>query len=913
MVDNKRKTRDVKKNKKTETPNKRGKTKSFNKFDRNSKKKTGPRLPNALRKELDRRNPNNRQYHGGEDEDVLSSDEEVNDVYEYEEGLPAEDSKKNHRYDPVENYEYELPEDFKDENVQSDDDDDDEDGDDDDKYVKAAKISKRKKLNQIDDDDDVDEEDEERHLRMLQGITGMPTEAFDGKKKKNVVLSEAYPESEFNPTRDVLDGDGRVSIEDLIGSLHGTSVYSELRKRSSQMEKKSAPLHAPLSKREQDKLERQEAYQMTKKDIRKWEPLIKRNREAPTIIFDRDIDLGFSTVGAIASEFEPRTDFEKQMASLVYDDKVMEAHKEDGARLLELNKVSTDDIRDQMNHVAKMRSLLFHHEVKMKRVKKIKSKVYHRLLKKDRLKASSDSMHLNPEEAKEQAIKQERERALARMTLKYKNQSKWAKRILRRGLDVQDDGTREAIAEQLRRHALLTRKMKSMNDSSSDDSSGEDDENYAGSDHDEQLKILTKGKEKTLKVLEENDEVPNSGVLSLPFMVRGMKKRKDEAVEEAQVALQEYKSSIKQLEDTGGPENPKKSLVSGRRVFGAPKTQGTEPNHKIRSDNTHDNSDSEDDFRDKEDDIGLGRIIDAQQVVNINSAMFREDSEAQRDLMLENMDDIVVDKGPKTTYEVSLFASGSWKKMKSQKKEDSNMKSSPEVVEPAVQSRGIEEVSEDSDMDGEGQMVDGILSSGPISPYRLPSQAELVHDAFAGDDVEEEFAKDKEELLNEENPEPEKPVLLPGWGQWTHIQKKKGIPSWMREEHDIAKRKREEALKKRKDARLKHVIISEKLDRKAEKLHTKSLPYPFTSKEVFEQSMRVPIGPESNPATTVGALSRPEVVKKPGLIIKPIKYEDVDPYEKEEQKTSGKKQKQKQKQKKRIKNHDKTKAVVAKS
>lgn len=45
----------------------------------------------------------------------------------------------------------------------------------------------------------------------------------------------------------------------------------------------------------------------------------------------------------------------------------------------------------------------------------------------------------------------------------------------------------------------------------------------------------------------------------------------------------------------------------------------------------------------------------------------------------------------------------------------------------------------------------------------------------------------------------------------------------------------------------------------AEKLHTKTLPYPFTSKEVFEQSIRVPVGPEFNPATAVGALTRPDV------------------------------------------------------
>lgn len=58
-----------------------------------------------------------------------------------------------------------------------------------------------------------------------------------------------------------------------------------------------------------------------------------------------------------------------------------------------------------------MRSLLFRHELKMKRIKKVKSKVYHRMMKKDRLKASSHEMLMDPEAAKEQAMKQEFKRA----------------------------------------------------------------------------------------------------------------------------------------------------------------------------------------------------------------------------------------------------------------------------------------------------------------------------------------------------------------------------------------------------------------------------------------------------------------------------------------------------------------------
>ena len=105
------------------------------------------------------------------------------------------------------------------------------------------------------------------------------------------------------------------------------------------MERKSTPTQAPLHKAERERLERKAAYEHSKKDLVKWEPLVKRNREAPTMFFNNDVDLGFSTVGAIASEFEPRTEFEKKIASLVHDDEVLDAHSKDGSRLLEFNKV----------------------------------------------------------------------------------------------------------------------------------------------------------------------------------------------------------------------------------------------------------------------------------------------------------------------------------------------------------------------------------------------------------------------------------------------------------------------------------------------------------------------------------------------------------------------------------------------
>ncbi|CAA7033705.1 unnamed protein product [Microthlaspi erraticum] len=830
------------------------KRKSDSKTLAKGKKRKGPHLPNSILKTI----ANEKRPLNSDDDEIDSDEDNGGDLYEYEEGVPEEESRRNNRYDRVDNFEFELPEDFKDENVESESDDDGENSDGDEKA--------------------------ERHTRMLQSLTGMPSAAFEGEsKRKTVLVTEAYPESEFNPTRDVLEGKNLVTFEDLLAPLEGEPGYPQLRKGVSKLQKgDQTVVHAPLPKPERERVERKAVGKIVDKEFSKWLPQVKRNREAPTVYFNnQDANVGYSTVGAIASEFQPRTAFEKKMASVLNDNKVWEAHQEDGARLLELNEVSMEDHINDRNHIAKMRSLLFRHEVKFKRIKKIKSKTYHRLKNKD-LKSAVDTL-LDPKIAKEEALRQEVKRVEERMTLKHKNTGKWAKRMISRGLNVKYDGTRAAISEQLQINEDLSRKRNSMNDGSSSDESDDEDELNDGSDEDTPSKLLAKAKENTLKVVED-DEVPNSGLLSLPFMARAMKKKNEEAIEEAKRALEEYE----ELENSAGAENPiNPAKVSGRKTFGATAKVEAPKKSKKESDNFYDNNSDSDNDMDGIEDNDLEPVRDnASPARNIGTIT-----------ETEKFEDVVGNPASKTTFDVALYASGSWKKMSSCKNTESKKASKTDV--PVSQAKDKKESrDEESDEDSESeaeQMVEGILTSASNETFDIPSQAELINRAFAGDDVVDEFEKEKQEVLNQEVPEPEKPVQVPGWGQWTNIQNKRGLPKWMVREHEEAKKKREQELKTRKDARYKHVIISEKVDKRAEKLHTKTLPFPYTSQEVFEHSMRMPIGPEFNPTSVIAELNRPEVVKKAGVIIKPVKFEEVDPNEKGDDENPRSHQKQRPK------------------
>lgn len=82
-------------------------TKSKKSAKNGRKSKSGPHLPSSFIKEFGLQKPAPNQSDQAEDHE-----EEIDDLYEYEESLPEEETKKNRRFDPVKNFEYELPDDF---------------------------------------------------------------------------------------------------------------------------------------------------------------------------------------------------------------------------------------------------------------------------------------------------------------------------------------------------------------------------------------------------------------------------------------------------------------------------------------------------------------------------------------------------------------------------------------------------------------------------------------------------------------------------------------------------------------------------------------------------------------------------------------------------------------------------------
>jgi len=172
----------------------------------------------------------------------------------------------------------------------------------------------------------------------------------------------------------------------------------------------------------------------------------------------------------------------------------------------------------------------------------------------------------------------------------------------------------------------------------------------------------------------------------------------------------------------------------------------------------------------------------------------------------------------------------------------------------------------------------GTLVNNNISSEELKDQQNMIQNAFAGDNVEEQFSAEKQRLIDEDSTEKKVPTLA-GWGSWTG----KGAPTQKMNRRHSKKFKKNKtkiamAAKAKRDARkdrdLKHVIISEKRNKHVAKYNVETVPHPFKTRAEYEASLRNPLGPEWNTADVHSALVRPKVVIDAGAVIDPIKMSE---------------------------------------
>eukprot|EP00759_Apiculatamorpha_spiralis_P037327 PhF_6_TR37206/c1_g1_i1/m.54840/K14567/UTP14; U3 small nucleolar RNA-associated protein 14 len=155
---------------------------------------------------------------------------------------------------------------------------------------------------------------------------------------------------------------------------------------------------------------------------------------------------------------------------------------------------------------------------------------------------------------------------------------------------------------------------------------------------------------------------------------------------------------------------------------------------------------------------------------------------------------------------------------------------------------------------------------------KTSQQADLIRQAFLADDILAEIRKEKNMALEKDATPLDTNMAMPGWDEWGGADPNLNRRQTARLKRMELKRKIEidELQKKRRDANLEHVFISENADAIPDKYVPAKVPFPYESAEQYDRATRMPLGPEWNTSTMVEQATRPKVTLRKGFIIEPL-------------------------------------------
>ena len=84
-----------------------------------------------------------------------------------------------------------------------------------------------------------------------------------------------------------------------------------------------------------------------------------------------------------------------------------------------------------------------------------------------------------------------------------------------------------------------------------------------------------------------------------------------------------------------------------------------------------------------------------------------------------------------------------------------------------------------------------------------------------------------------------------------------------------------------------NVVLSDRRVKTAGKYKITGVPHPFTSREEYEQSLRMPVGEEWNASHVVRANTKPEIMLRAGRVVEPLKLSKRVNKDAKEQRMSG--------------------------
>eukprot|EP00934_Nitzschia_sp_Nitz4_P008006 Nitzschia sp. Nitz4//scaffold150_size53981//44635//47148//NITZ4_006686-RA/size53981-processed-gene-0.37-mRNA-1//-1//CDS//3329537098//7996//frame0 len=737
------------------------------------------------------------------------------------------------------------------------------------------------------EDGDDDDDGGDYMLQLLEKL-----ESVNPQKNKGGAFSEPssvaplakVSESEYSRSmgNQTTSSKAGVTLNDLMEGLEDTKGFKNLQTTFS---KTTQATPAPLDRVVANRTQRKMAYEEAAKEISDWTQAVQENRQAETLDF-KPKQRHIVTRDTLVANFEPTTDFERELQDALEsagqqdEEAILKAEEKALQDDLGANLLTMEEYKKRRGQLAQVRALMFYHEQKQHHIKKIKSKKYRRIRKKQRERQKESEMEAAVEEdddlANELKEKEEVSRIQERMTLAHKNTSKWAKRILKRGKNV-DVESRRALSAQLKRGDDLRRKMMGDESDASDDS--------------EDLV------ESARRVLQDTDEANDptqgqKGLFKLSFMQKGLEKQRERARDEARKLLEELEANEMESgepddeNDTAEPlAPPKQTKMASDKEMKSVLQKGEMVATSLEFGNAKGISISGGIDIDVDGDIPSVPVKKASNATTVLDVSGKEPTTPKNEANSKKAKN--AEKAPKEeTTEAVEEEANPWMVSNEASKDEATPSRNKRKIK-----KGLVDVSEAAAMlDADNPKSESSATTEQVSnpskqdasasDKKLSSmtQEELVRRAFASasdKEIEEEFAREKEELAAENDPtrkvQDEKNTKeVAGWGSWTGSGAPPPPPR-RRPKGKVPMKKDDPNARKRKDDGKPHVIINQKrLKKTANTYMLGDVPHPFSSRAEYEASMMGGMGKEWNVTGSFKNMTRPEILTRSGKIIQPI-------------------------------------------
>ncbi|XP_004713760.3 U3 small nucleolar RNA-associated protein 14 homolog A-like [Echinops telfairi] len=675
-------------------------------------------------------------------------------------------------------------------------------------------------------DDEAGSDGERKHWKLLEAISSL-----GGKGRwKLAERSEAgMHASEFS-----VGSAGKLALADLLQAAEPASSLATVKRQLKRVQVKTLAL--PASKEEVARVQREAAFHQSSQALSKWEPIVLKARQAEQLVFPLQKEPAASApLEHMLRGWTAKTPLEREVFHTLHQHRQpvrdpLLTPVERAAR----QAMSLEEARTRRAALQRARALQSYYEAKARQAKKIKSKKHRRVVKKGKAQKALGERGPLPEgsapSALEELDRRETARVMERMGLKHQSRGKRARALAIR--TRYEPKARQARQDQLARNKELMQKHQAP------DSEEEEEGGLLAPDVDQAQTDPTGSNPWMLR--RPTSESREARIPKGPDLLPEPAALEDSASE------QESPGADK---DTWGKESEERQPLQERWE----PSQDAEPvGPQARRDTSHQEVVSEvralsqklskrgRPSRKKPEASSLGAVLPTQSSESMQTKVELGRENYPPDMELPRP----VSGGPRAER-------------------------IPEDQQPGVPRKQRKEPI----IDIQNLLTASPPPGTPWAPEELEGdgergQRQVIMEAFAGDDVIQDFLKEKRAVVEESQPKAVD-LTLPGWGEWG------GVGLQPRAKKRCRFLVPSPAGPPRKDGNRPNVIISETRNSSMAAHQVHVLPPPFSHPQQFERTIQVPVGATWNTPRAFQKLTTPKVVTKPGHIIKPIRAEDA--------------------------------------